>query len=411
MSHPKVIHIITASSSLKGLMLNQLLSLQQAGYEVVAISSSGPEVKEVEAAGIRCITIPIKRDIDPITDVKTFFQLVRVLRRERPEIVHTHLAKASLLGQIAARLAGVPLILNTIHGYHFHELMSAGKRRFYIELEKFSTLFSDLVLSQNQEDIQSAIDEGICAPEKLLHIGNGIDLTRFAPEEIPLDAVQAKRVELALPTDALVVGFVGRLAAKRKGFLDFLAMSQQVARKLPNVYFLVAGETDRGKPDAVDPLVAKSFGINERCRFVGFQPNHTMPVLYAMMDVMVLPSPFEGIPRAVMEASAMGIPVVATDVRGNREATEHGRNGWLVPFGQVDALVEATQTILRNQQKAQRMGQAGVELARERFDERKLFDRIKRIYADLLPGERFVPGSRSVEPSRLSLNRREQLRP
>ncbi len=386
----KVFHIITVSSSLKGLMLNQLVALQKAGYELTGVASPGPELRDVEAAGIRCIALPIARDLAPLPDLRTLWQLYWLLRRERPTIVHTHLAKAALLGQIAARLAGVPIILNTIHGYHFHEQMSAPKRRFYMALEKFVTRFSDRVLSQNREDVQTALAAGIGSPAKMIHIGNGIELARFAPAQLEDAAVQAKRAELAIPADAPVVGFVGRLAARRKGFLDFLAAGARLAEQLPNVHFLIAGETDHGKPDAVEPAAAAAYGIADRCHFIGFQPNNEMPLIYAMMNVLLLPSPYEGIPRAIMEAAAMGVPVVATDVRGNREAVVDGDNGHLVPHGDVNALARAALAILTDRESAVRMSEAGRELARRTFDEQLVFAQIQTIYAELLQENQYA---------------------
>jgi len=384
MSHIKVAQIITVSSSLKGLMLNQMQSLQQVGYEIVGISSPGPEIPAVEAAGIRHIPLPMARDIAPLADLKALWQLYTLMRREKFTIVHTHLAKPGLLGQLAARMAGVPVVINTIHGFHFHDQMSPWKRRFFIQLEKIAAGCSDLILSQNKEDLETALKEGVCPPEKIEHLGNGIDLTRFNPDHVSETARQQKQAELGLPHDALVIGFVGRLAAKRKGFLDFLQAGQRVIERCPQVHLLILGETDYGKPDAVHPTVAKDFGIDSHCHFLGFRPNEELPLWYSLMNLLVLPSPYEGIPRAVMEASAMGVPAVVTDVRGNREAVEPGRNGLLVPLGNVPALAEAIVELLTDHDRAQQMGQAGRRMAIANFDERRIFEKIQIAYAHLL---------------------------
>ena len=122
----------------------------------------------------------------------------------------------------------------------------------------------------------------------------------------------------------------------------------------------------------------------EQCSFLGSRPNTDLPALYSVMDVLVLPSLFEGIPRVVMEAAAMGIPAVVTDVKGNREAVEHGRNGLLVPLGDTKALAQAILRILMNSEEARRMGIGGHHLAQDRFDERKVFARVLEQYARLL---------------------------
>ena len=196
-----------------------------------------------------------------------------------------------------------------------------------------------------------------------------------------------------------MVGFVGRLAARRKGFLDFLAAGQQVMQRSPHVHFLIAGGVDAGKPDATSPAAARGYGIEDRCLFLGWRPNEELPLLYALMDVLVLPSLFEGVPRTVMEASAMNTPVVATNVKGNREAVVYERNGLLVPLGDVQALAKAIVELLTDRDKARRMGKEGEgrRIALARFDERLVFEKVKAEYARLLREQgRPVPEARPL---------------
>jgi len=380
----KIAHITTIDLSLRYLLLNQLRSIQQAGYQAVGISSPGAYVSAIEAAGIRHIPLLMTRNLTPLADLVSLFRLYQVMRRERFAIVHTHNPKPGLLGQLAARMAGVPIVINTLHGFYFHDHMHPAWRRFYITMEKVAARCSDVILSQNMEDVQTAIKQGICSPEKIKHLGNGIDLTEFDPEHFSnADIIQVKR-ELGIPADAPVVGFVGRLAAKRKGFLDFLAAGREVLERLPHVRFLIIGDADPGKPDAVEASVAADYGIEDSCLFVGHRPNHELPRLYRVMNALVLPSLFEGVPRVVIEASAMQVPAVVTNVKGNREAVEHGRNGLLVPLGNVQALAEAIIELLNDREKTERMGKEGRRIALERFDERRVFEKVKAEYARLL---------------------------
>jgi glycosyltransferase involved in cell wall biosynthesis len=380
----KAAHITTVDMSLRYLLLNQLHSIQQSGYEVIAISAPGPEAPVIEQAGIRHIAVPMTRNFTPLADLGSLMRLYGVMRRERFTIVHTHTPKAGLLGQLAARMAGVPIVINTLHGFYFHDHMAPAARRFYIQMERIAARCSDVLLSQNSEDIQTAIEEGICRPEKIKHLGNGINLALFDRTQISHLALQQKRAELGIPDSAQVVGFVGRLAARRKGFLDFLAAGRKLVRQLPNIWFLIVGDADHGKPDAVSPDAARDYGIAERCIFLGQRPNAQLPSLYALMDVLVLPSLFEGVPRVVMEASALCVPVVASDVKGNREAVIHGGNGRLTPWGDVAAITSALFAILSAPDQARRMGAAGRQMAIERFDERLVFQRIKAEYSRIL---------------------------
>lgn len=384
MSLAKVAHVTTIDTTLHFLLQNQLKTLQQAGYEVAGISAPGPYSTDLEADGIRHLAVPMTRNFTPFPDLVSLWRLYRVMRRERFTIIHTHTPKPGLLGQIAARMAGVPVVVNTLHGFYFHSNMPPAWQRFYITLEKISALCSDVILSQNSEDVDTAIREHICPPNKIKYLGNGIDLSAFDPIGISQEQIAECKRALGIAPDAPVVGFVGRLAAKRKGFLDFLAAAKQVVAHIPEARFLVIGEADHGKPDAVEPSAAADYGIAEQCVFLGRLPNEQLPLYYRTMNLLVLPSLFEGVPRVVMEASAMCVPAIVTDVKGNREAVIHGRNGLLVKLGDVDALGSAIIELLSTPGLAQRMGEEGHRIAIERFDERLVFKKVQSEYQRLL---------------------------
>ena len=163
-----------------------------------------------------------------------------------------------------------------------------------------------------------------------------------------------------------------------------------IRSQLPEVQFLMIGSIDREKPDALTPEIAGDYGLESTCIFAGSYPPERMPELYALMDVFVLPSHRESFPRSPMEASAMAVPCVVTDIPGCREAVEHGRNGLLVPLGDVPALAQAILDLLTDRQRAQEIGQAGRRLALERFDERLVFEKVKAEYARLLQ-EKGIP--------------------
>jgi glycosyltransferase involved in cell wall biosynthesis len=380
----KVAHVTTVGVSLYGLLINQMRSLREEGYEIVAISSPSSFAPAIEAAGVRHIGVPITRNITPIADLISLWRLWRVMRRERFAIVHTHTPKAGLLGQLAARLARVPLVVNTVHGFYLYSGMNPVARRIYLLLEKLAATCSDRILSQNAEDIETAVRERVCRREKIKFLGNGIDLTQFDPDTVSVESVQRLRAQLGLQADAPVVGFVGRLAAKRKGFADFLAAAQEICARVPECQFLVVGESDRGKADAFEASAAGVDGITKRCVFAGQRDNSELPAFYKLFDVLVLPSIFEGLPRAVMEASAMGVPAVVTDVKGNREAVLDGINGLLVPLGDVRALAAAVVRVLTDRELAAQMGVKGRAMALERFDEQAAFAIVKSEYRRLL---------------------------
>jgi len=379
---PKVAHIGTIDLSLRFQLYDQLVHLQRAGYEVVAVSSPGPEAPLFVRAGIRHIPVPISRAaLSPVADLRSILTLWRVMRRERFSIVHTHNPKPGLLGQLAARAAGVPIVANTVHGFYFHERQRGWVRRFYMTMEKIAGRFSDVVFIQSAEDVSTALRKRLTAPGKIRHLGNGIDLHRFSRAAVSGLDPAAKRREIGLPPGGPVVGFVGRLV-KEKGVLDLLAAARLVRARVSDVRFLFVGPVDKPKHDGVEPAAAAGYGVGDICHFAGKRDD--LPELLSLMSLLVLPSYREGLPRAVLEASAMEIPAVVTNIRGCREAVEHGRNGVIVPVGNPAELADAITDLLADPETAHRMGEEGRRMAVAQFDEQTVFATIEGEYARLL---------------------------
>ncbi|MBA3531768.1 MAG: glycosyltransferase, partial [Ardenticatenales bacterium] len=255
--------------------------------------------------------------------------------------------------------------------------------RFYILMEKIAALCSDRILSQNKEDVRTAIAEGICKPAQIEPLGNGIDITHFDRQRLDDHTLAKRRRALGIPVDSPVVGFVGRLVAE-KGILELLAAARSIIQQVPTVRFLMIGPSDQEKEDALTPQIAQDANLADALVFTGHCPQPLMPEHYGLMDMLVLPSHREGFPRSLMEGSAMGIPCVATDIRGCREAVQHDRNGILVPLNDVPALAEAIVELLTHPEKARQMGRAGRQMAIEHFDEQQIFKRVLQTYQTLL---------------------------
>jgi glycosyltransferase involved in cell wall biosynthesis len=379
----KVAHLTTVDLSLRYLLLNQLRSIQQAGYEVTGISAAGSNVAAIEAAGIRFIPVPMVRASNPTpgADLHVLWHLYSLMRRERFTIVHTHTPKPDLLGQLAARMAGVPIVMSTLHGFYFHEHMPSKQRRFYITMAKVGALCSNLILSQNPEDIETAQKEGICRPEKIKLLGNGIDLIRFNHHQIDQHELAQKRAELRVPPGAPVVGFVGRLV-KEKGIIELMEAARLLRDQVADIRFLLVGMVDEKKADAITPTIAQEYGVADNCLFVGHQED--MPIYYALMDLFVLPSHREGFPRSAMEAAAMALPAVVTNIRGCRTVVVDGQTGLHIPLKNAEALANAILYLLARPHEARRMGENGHRLAQQSFDERLIFEKVKAEYARLL---------------------------
>jgi len=250
-------------------------------------------------------------------------------------------------------------------------------------IEKLGAVCCDSILSQNRADIDTAIRERICPPDRIHHLGNGIDLDRFDPRRIPSEKGEAARAALGIPPQTPVVGFVGRLV-RDKGIYGFLDAASLLKSDGVDARYVLVGAPPAGATTATafgDLL--HELGIQTDVVFVGYREN--IAELMSVMDIVALPSyGREGIPRVLMESAALGKPVVASRVRGNVEAVEDGQTGLLVPVRDAKALADGIGCLLSSPERAAAMGKRARERALTHFDERRFFWKTDIEYRRLL---------------------------
>jgi glycosyltransferase involved in cell wall biosynthesis len=389
---PKVAHVTTVALSLRHLLLHQLEAIRAAGYEPVGVSAGGEDVGPLRASGIQHIEVPMTRAFAPLADLVAVFRLYRVMRRERFTIVHTHTPKGGLLGQWAALAAGVPIRVHTIHGLYLPTNVGPLKHRVFVLLERAIMMFSQHNFSQNPEDVEIAVREGICEPDRIEPILNGIDLTEFDPARFTPERRKALRRSLGLSEEHLVVGIVARLVRK-KGYPELLEAARILRSDFRQLRVLCIGPLEPEKNDALSPDAARELGVDDIVQFLGHR--FDIPELLSIMDVFTLPSHhLEGFPRSAMEAATMGIPAVVTDAKGCRETVEHGGTGYLVPVRDASALAQALRNLLEDPARRRQFGAAARAKALAEFDERAVFRKILARYASLLGGP-----ARAYEPA------------
>ena len=366
--------------SLSLLLLPQLIAFREAGYDVVGVSAPGDHVATLEANGIRHVPLTRStRAADLRADLATAVEFARICRRLRPDIVHTHTPKPGVYGRILARLMGVPVVVNTVHGLYALPTDLWPKRAVVYTLERLATAFSQAELLQNPEDLPTM--RRLRVPASKLHLlGNGVDLARFDPAGTA-DARAQVRGELGVADEAVVVGLVGRLVAE-KGYREVFAAAEQLRASHPQVRFVVAGPDDPDKADAITQAELDRATEVAGVRFLGMHAE--VERLYPAFDVYVLASYREGFPRSAMEAAAMGLPLVLTDIRGCRQVVEHGRNGLLVPARDPAGLASAIGTLVDDPQLRSSMGQASREKALAEFDDRRQVQITLDVYRSLL---------------------------
>ncbi|MBW3573510.1 MAG: glycosyltransferase family 4 protein [Actinobacteria bacterium] len=362
----------------------QLEAFADAGYEVLGASAPGPYVAELAERGIGHVALRhATRSAAPHHDLLAMFELRTHFRRLQPDIVHTHNPKPGVYGRLAAGLARVPVVVNTVHGLYAQPDDPPKKRALVYGLERLASTCSGAELVQNPEDVPVLRRLGI--PRHKLHLlGNGIDLAHFDPRRASPAAVAAIRAELGAGRDDVVCGTVGRLVWE-KGYAELFAAATALRTRCPRARFVVVGPDDPAKGDAV-PTSALEVARADGVHFLGLRRD--MVDLYAAMDLFVLASHREGFPRSAMEAAAMGLPVVATDIRGCRQVVDHGATGLLVPPRDPAALADAVADLVADPDRRSTMGAAGREKARAAFDQQTVIDTTLGVYGRLLAGSR-----------------------
>jgi glycosyltransferase involved in cell wall biosynthesis len=364
----KVAHITTIDLTLRVLLIAQLRALRDAGFEVSAISAPGPWADGLADEGIRHIPWPhATRSWNLRSDARAFRSLIEIFRRERFDLIHTHNPKPGIMGRVAGRMAGIPCVMSTAHGLYATPDDRFAKRAVVVGLEWLAARCSDLDLYQSQEDLLWMRRLKVVSARKSALLGNGTDLTRFDPARVTPERIESLRAELGVPEGALVVGAIGRLVAE-KGWHEVFAAMKSVREAVPEAVLLVVGDSDPAKADAIgrDEIAALGKGVI----MTGWRDD--VPELLAAMDVFVLASWREGMPRSAIEAAAMGRPLLLTDIRGCREVARDGREGLLVPPRDPVALAERLVALLRDSELRDRLGLAARARALELFDERRV---------------------------------------
>lgn len=359
---------------------------------MIGISQPGPFVDQIESAGIRHISLEhATRSMSLLSDAKAMIEFRQVIRQLSPDIVHTHNPKPGIYGRVLSAISDVPVVINTVHGIYATETDSLGRRAAVYALERMAACFSDVELIQNEEDL--ALLRNLRVPQqRLRYLGNGIDLTRFRLESIDPGMIQRFRSQLGATDESVIVLAAGRLVWE-KGYRELFAAAARLHSSTPAALFVIAGPSEPSKADGI-PQTDLDLAARSGVRFLGLR--HDMELIYAASDIYVLASHREGFPRSAMEASAMGLPVIATNIRGCRQVVEDQVTGLLVPVKRVDALVAAIGSLVLDPTSRRNMGAMAALKAQRDFDQQRVIDATLDAYADCLR----VVGGDSMSPKR-----------
>lgn len=354
-------------------------------FLVQASGTSTSLVGEFHTAGFDYHYYPAGQGINPFSYLVSILALIAIIRRERPQIVHTFDTKPSIIGRLAAKLAGTPVIIGTITGlgslYIVQEnLLSLKVRPFYEMVQKMMCRISDLTIFYTEDDANFFRSRGLAPRDKTVVLpGSGVALDQFSPERFSDRQKAQTREELGIPPGSLVVVMIARLV-RSKGCVLFAETASRLHTQRPELHFLLIGPRD---PEAMDGLSDSE--MEEICRHVQWiGPKANVERYLAASDLFVLPSGREGISRVLIEAGAMGLPLIATDIPGCQQAVEDGVNGYLIPMNDAGALEEAILKLAASSELRQKFGAASQRHVGENFDLSQIVGRLKEIYQKLL---------------------------
>jgi glycosyltransferase involved in cell wall biosynthesis len=352
------------------------------GYDVDLVSGvdRGAEGDMLDRAGqsIDLFIVPeMRRNVNPLADAIALWKLYALLRRGHYHIVHTHLAKAGILGRLAAWLARTPIVVHSLHGLVFHDYQPWIVNRAVWAAQLLCRPMTDHYVSVSSVVSEKAIAAGIVAAEDVTTIYSGMELDWFL--DASYDAAR-ERSELGIPGDAPVVGMIARMVPVKNHVQLFEAMPGVIARH-PYVRFLLVGD---------GPLLegfrerAWQMGIEDQVVFTGLVPRERIPGLIATMDVLAHTALYEGLPRVLVQALAMGKPCVAFDADGAREVIIPGETGFLLQSGDTGGVVDAINALLADGTLREQMGAAGRRRVDPDFRAETMVQRIDEVYQMLL---------------------------
>ncbi len=378
-----VVHIIT-KLELGGAQQNTLFTVGHLDRErfcpYLISNHEGILVQEALALkGVRTFFLPeLIREINPVKDVRALFKIRGILREIKrgdsaPMIVHTHSSKAGILGRWAAKLAGADVIVHTIHGFGFHDYQPSLVRAFFVLLEKLTAKITDKFIAVARANIRKGVDLGIFPPHKAILIRSGIEIETFRGAAVK---AEQKKVELGIDPGLPLVTMIGCLKPQ-KAPLDYVEVAHLVIQQREANFILVGDGVLRGKVQRR----AKELGLGERFRLLGWRRD--IPEILAASDIFVLTSLWEGLPRVLPQAMAVGVPIVATSVDGTPEAVVSGVNGFLVEPKDIGGMAERVIYLLDHPEEARTLGEQGRKMVDD-FDIWQMLREQEELYQRLL---------------------------
>jgi glycosyltransferase involved in cell wall biosynthesis len=368
MKKPKLLRITTVPISLYKLLEGQPQFMQQNGFEVILASADGKEIKQIEqTTGLKVHTLPLTRKISPLTDLLALWKTYKLIKKTQPDIVHTHTPKAGIIGILAAKLAGVPVRMHTVAGMPL--LVTKGLKRILLKQVEKITFWAATNVYPNSFGLKEIIINQQLAPPKKLKViangsSNGINTTYFDPKRFSYEHKENLKKQLGISSGDFVFIFIGRLVGD-KGINELIQATDKLSKSFSKFKLLLVGNEE---PD-LDPLLPETKElIHNHTQIISTGwVNDVRPYL-AVADILVFPSYREGFPNVVLQAGAMNLPAIVTDINGCNEIITHMKNGLIIPVKNTEELYKTMKLVIEDKGLIIRLKENTRELIQKKYN-------------------------------------------
>lgn len=387
----KIFRVTTVPISLKVLLKGQLNFMSRQGFEVLGVSSAGKELEDVcKEEKVNVLELEMSRTISPLKDFKSLYRFYQLCKKEKPLIVHSHTPKAGIVGMLGAKLADVPIRIHTVAGLPLME--ATGMKRIVLDfVEKLTYTCATKVYPNSKGLYDFILKNNYTSIDKLKVIGkgssNGIDTSYFNPKHFPEEETKSLKKSLGIKNEDFVFIFVGRLVGDKGinelifAFSEICTLNNSMGCKL-----LLVGPTESG----LDPLLPRTLQEIERNSniiSVGFQKD--VRVYFAIADVLVFPSYREGFPNVVLQAGAMGLPCIVSDINGCNEIIVAEENGDIIPVKDHEAVLQAMAKMMSDKSYYRNIKRNARKMIQERYEQGTVWDALLQEYNTLLKEKGF----------------------
>lgn len=363
-----------------------LNALKNGGHEVFAVSPAGNYVRLIEKLGVTHIPVTIDRKgMSPLKDIIFFLDLCKIFKKERFDIINTFTIKPNIYGSLAGRLIGIQTIISSVVGlgYMFAESMNSVKHTMAKGITKLlyktAFKFSSYVIFQNQDDLDILVSMGLVDKSKTRLIrSSGVDIAEYTRSNYEQATINKLKCELSIGNGTVVITMASRLIWE-KGVKEFIGAAKILKERYPETIFLLLGDIDNGNPSAIPEAYLHEAGKNKHICWLGYRSD--IKNIFMISDIFVLPSYYrEGIPKVILEAMAMGLPIVTTNSVGCKETVYEGKNGYLIPIKDVVTLSNKIELLIKDKKTRETFGNYSRLKVESEFDEKIVIKETMKVY-------------------------------